>query len=78
VHDLLLAPRLEDARVAVPERSHAEAAREVEQLAPVGERHAAALGARPDHREPRCSTRPAVALAIVPAIAGFSCSRRSE
>ena len=78
VHDLLLAPRLEDARVAVPERRHAEAAREVEQLAPVGERDAAALGPRPDHREPSRSTRPAVARAIVPAIAGFSCSRRTE
>ena len=77
VHDLLLAPRLEDARVAVTERRDAEAAGQVEQLAPVGERDAAALGARPDHsRRPR--TRPTVAFAIVPAIAGFSCSRRSE
>ena len=35
VHDLLRAPRLEDARVAVAERRDAEAAGEVEQLAPV-------------------------------------------
>ena len=77
VHDLLLAPRLEDARVAVAERRDPEPSRQVEQLAPVGERDAAALGARPDHRLSR-RTRPAVAFAIVPAIAGFSCSRRSE
>ncbi len=77
VHDLLLAPCLEDARVAVPERGDAEAAGEIEQLAPVRERDAAALGACPDHRE-RPSIRPAVARAIVPAMAGFSCSRRSE
>ena len=78
VHDLLLAPGLEDARIAVTERRDAEAAGEIEELAPVGERDAAALGPRPDHRGPRRRTRPAVALAIVPAIAGFSCSRRSE
>ena len=78
VHDLLLAPRLEDARVAVAERRDAEAAGQVEQLAPVGERDAAALGPRPDHFAPSRRTRPTVALAIVPAIAGFSCRRRSE
>ena len=77
MYDLLLTPCLEDARVPVPERRNAEAAGEVEELAPVGERDAAALGPRPDHRE-RPSIRPAVARAIVPAIAGFSCSRRSE
>ena len=78
MHDLLLAPGLEDARVAVTERRDAEAAGEVEQLAPVRERDPAALGPRPDHRAPSRRTRPAVAFAIVPAIAGFSCSRRSE
>ncbi len=78
VHDLLLAPRLEDARVAVAERRDAEAAGQVEQLPPVVERDATALGARPDHFAPSRRTRPAVAFAIVPAIAGFSCSRRSE
>jgi hypothetical protein len=78
VHDLLFAPGLEDPRVPMPERRDAEASGEVEQLTPVGERDAAALGARPDHREPRCNTRPAVARAIVPAIAGFSCNRRTE
>ena len=78
VHDLLLPPGLEDAGIAVAERRDAEAARQVEELAPVGERDAAALGPRPDHRAPSRRTRPAVAFAIVPAIAGFSCSRRSE
>ena len=78
VDDLLLAPGLEDPCVAVAERSDSEAAGQVEQLAPVVERDAAALGPCPDHREPSPRTRPAVALAIVPAIAGFSCSRRSE
>ena len=78
MHDFLLTPRFEDARVAVSERGDAEAAREVEKLAPVVERDAAALGLRPDHDEPRRRTRPAVAFAIVPAIAGFSCNRRNE
>ena len=78
VHDLLLPPGLEDPRIAVPERRDPEAAGQVEQLAPVGERDAAALGSRPDHFAPSRRTRPAVAFAIVPAIAGFSCSRRSE
>ena len=78
MHDLLLNPRLENARVAVTERRNAEAAGQVEELAPVGERDSAALGPSPDHREPRPSMRPAVARAIVPAMVGFSCSRRSE
>ena len=60
------------------ERRDPETAGQVEQLAPVGERDAAALGSRPDHFAPSRRTRPAVAFAIVPAIAGFSCSRRSE
>src|SRR5581483_567827 len=76
VDDRLLAPRGEDPRVAVAERGHAEAAGEVEQLATVRERHTAPFRVRPDHERP--STRPTVARAIVPAIAGFSCSRRSE
>ena len=75
--DLLLTPGLEDAGVAVPERGDAEAAGEIEQHAPVRKRDAATLRPRPDHRLSR-KTRPAVARAIVPAIAGFSCSRRSE
>jgi hypothetical protein len=53
VHDLLLAPRLEDARVAVAERGDAEAAGQVEQLAAVRERDAAAFGTAPDHGRKR-------------------------
>ncbi len=66
-----------DARVAVAECGDAEARGEVEQLAAVGQRDAAALGFAPDHAS-RPSTRPTAARAIVPAIAGFSCNRRSE
>ena len=77
VHDLLLAPRREDPRVAMTERRDAEAARQVEQLAPVGERDPAALGLA-QITEPAEHSGRRVARAIVPAIAGFSCRRRSE
>src|SRR5204863_1132838 len=49
VHDSLRAPGLEDARIAVAERGDAEAAGQIQQLAPVAERDAAALRALPDH-----------------------------
>ena len=47
------------------------------ELLAVRERDTTPLRPRPDHRLRR-SMRPAVARAIVPAIAGFSCSRRNE
>src|SRR5689334_21051715 len=77
VDDRLRPPRLEDARIAMAERGDAEAAGQVEQLAAVGERDATAFRPRPDHRVIR-NRRPTVERAIVPAIAGFSWSRRSE
>ena len=48
MHDRLLAPRLEDAGVPMPEDGHPEAAGQVEQLAAIGERDATAFGLRPD------------------------------
>ena len=78
VHDRLRLPCLEDAGVPVAERRDPEAAAQVEQLSPVGERDPAALRPGPDHGRSGRRTRPAVARATVPAMAGFSWSRRSE
>ena len=81
MHDVLLAPGLEDAWIAMAERRDTEASAQVEQLAAVREGDAAALGVapgRPAPRHDRPKTRPTVARATVPAIAGFSCRRRNE
>jgi hypothetical protein len=52
VHDRLLGPRANDARVAVAKRSDAEAGGEVDELAALRVPNARPLRARPDHGEP--------------------------
>ena len=65
VRDTLRRDRLLDAGVPVPERGHAEAAGEVEVLAPVAVDDAAALGVGPPQAPLRPGTsRPSVSAAM--------------